>query len=398
MKEQKRKLLSAVNKNQLWHIAEDLISLESEVVSGNEKYVAQYVFDFFQKLGLHPKKDFCSKERFNVVVEIPGSDDTHKRIMYIGHLDVVPAGVEEQWTSPPYIPEIRDGRMYGRGSCDMKGSIACSMYATELLIKNNIELKGSLLLVYDVDEENSNLGLKKYLKNCPNADFVIVGEPTNMQIALGHRGVMAFTVSIYGKSAHAAQPQQGNNAVYAVSFLIKLIQELNNKLAQNEEEYIGAGSIQVTKIEGGTKVNIIPDLCKIRIDRRLIKGENKNSCTAQLQDLLEQMEKVTGCKWDFEITTYCPPGKCEENLKEIQVIKNNIVELYTQKPVVKGFEASCEAGLITEALGIPAVIFGPGSIEQAHHIDEYITLDQLEKGISLYIGIFYDILTQSMDD
>ncbi len=393
MKKQKEELLSAINKNRLWQIAKDLISLKSDVISGNEKYAAQYVFDFFRDLGLHPIKDYCSKERFNVVVEIQGKEDMHRRIMYIGHLDVVPAGEEEQWFSPPYVPEIRDGNLYGRGACDMKGSIACSMYGAELLVKNKIELKGSLLLVYDIDEENTNVGLKKYLKNPLKADFAIVGEPTDMQIALGHRGVMAFTVSIYGKSAHAARPQLGNNTVYAASFLIGLIQELDHRLGRKEEQYQGNGSIQVTKIEGGTKVNIVPDLCRLRIDRRLIKGENKNSCTVQLKDLLEEMEKCTGCKWDLEITTYCPPGKCKEDLKEIQVIKKNTIELYAEEPVIKGFEASCEAGFITEALKIPAVIFGPGSIEQAHQIDEYITLEQLEKGISLYTGFLYDILT-----
>ena len=388
----KKKLLDCIDIKRVVQIADELIAIESENPPGNEAAVARYIFDFFAGLGYRPEKQFCGDDRYNVIVRIDGDGNLNRTVMYSGHMDVVPAGAVCKWVTHPYNPVIRDGRLYGRGSSDMKGSIACAMYAAELLTKNKIRLDGCLLYVFDVDEEHSNSGLEKFLSNPVRADFVIVGEPTGLKIAVGHRGVMAFTVTVRGKSVHAAQADKGLNSIYCSAVLIERIQALNAELSHNEYPYLGKSSVNVTMIQGGTKVNTVPDRCVLRIDRRLVKGENRENCAAQMEMLLKKLSEDTGCRCDLEITTYCPCGLIDGNLPEVNIIKGAITEALGTPPVITGFEASCEAGMFIERLGIPAVAFGPGNISEAHNTNEYITLEQLEKGAKAYCAVIMDLL------
>lgn len=370
-------------------ITQDLIRLDSDSLFGNEEAVGEYLFDFFQNLNLKVEKQVCVPGRNNIIVHIPGRDSS-RCVMYSGHMDTVPSGECLQWTTPSLEPTVRDGKLYGRGSCDMKGSIACTLFAIEYMCRFGIVPAHDLLFVYDVDEENTNMGLKKYLETPLPADFIIVGEPTDLEINVGHRGVMAFTVTIYGKSAHAGQAHLGKNAIYAATDIIRAIRELQEGMSENYQEYVGTSAITVTQITGGEKVNVVPDLVKLRIDRRLIFGENRNTCIRELEVILNSVEKETGCKTELEVTTYCPPGKTDpqnEMLKKTGIL----MECVGLNSEPSGFLASCEAGILQEVYDVPVVILGPGSIGQAHQIDEYISLEQLYKGAELYIFLFSEL-------
>lgn len=388
--------LAEKERKRLLEIAQDLIRLESDSVQGHERAVGDYINTFYRRLGINSQKQICDGERANIVVRIPGKNDTHC-IMYSGHIDTVPLGDEKFWESAPLDPQIRKGRLYGRGSCDMKGSIACAMYAVEYMQKHYLQPECSLLFVYDVDEENANLGLKQYLKAPEKTDFIIVGEPTNLQPAVGHRGVMAFTVTIQGKSCHVGQAGQGKNAIYAAADVIAAIRELQRDLEKISQAYLGTPSIHVTQIHGGSKVNVVPDKAVLRIDRRLVFGEDEKSCSKQLAQILENVQKRSGCRCRMEVTTYCPPGKIDGELLAVRFISRLLDEKGINS-IPKAFEASCEAGMLQEKLRCPAVIWGPGSIEQAHKINEYIELEQLYKGAELFIELFLHLNMQQIND
>ena len=163
-------------------------------------------------------------------------------------------------------------------------------------------------LVYDVDEENTNLGLRTYLKTAAPADFILVGEPTNLRLAVGHRGVMAFTAEFFGKSAHVGQAALGVNAIDGALCAAEKIRRAEQALSQRTQEYLGSPSIFTTQISGGKKVNVIPDYAQIRVDRRLIAGETPESCTAQMQKILDETARETGCRTKLTVTTSCQPG------------------------------------------------------------------------------------------
>lgn len=355
-------------------------------MQGHEGVVGAYIDTFYGQLGIETRKQICDEDRANIIAKIPGRDNTHCT-MYSGHIDTVPLGDVKLWESAPLEPRIRGGRLYGRGSCDMKGSIACAMYAAEYMRDHHLQPECDLLFVYDVDEENANLGLKHYLEAPEAADFVIVGEPTNLQLAVGHRGVMAFTVTIQGKSCHAGQAQLGKNAIYAAADVIDAVRKLQRDLEKISQIYLGSPSIHVTQIQGGSKVNVVPDKAVIRIDRRLIFGEDRQSCTKQLEQILEDVQGKSGCSCFMEVTTYCPPGKTDGKLPALCAV-TRLLEAKGMDSALQAFEASCEAGMLQESLGIPVAIWGPGSIEQAHKIDEFVELEQLYMGAELFIELF----------
>ncbi|MDE7331056.1 MAG: M20 family metallopeptidase [Lachnospiraceae bacterium] len=378
--------LSETDQRRLLSVAEDLIRLKSDSAPGYEQAAGDYIYTYYKKLGIEVEKQFCGGKRANIIAKIPGRDVSHCT-MYIGHMDTVPAGDGKLWKSSPFEPKIRDGRLYGRGSCDMKGSIACAMFAAEYLKRYRVKPACNLLFVYDVDEENTNIGLKEYLKAPLKADFIIVGEPTGLHLAAGHRGVMAFTVTIRGKGCHAGQPGLGKNAIYGAADVIEALRRLDGELSNISQEYTGSPSVQVTQISGGSRVNVIPGETVLRIDRRLIFGENRESCAGEIEAVLERAAQKSGCSFSMEITTYCPPGRTDTKLAPVKTILRLLREQGINSSP-KAFEASCEAGMLQEAAGIPAVIWGPGEIKQAHQIDEYIELEQMYKGAELFIHFF----------
>lgn len=378
--------LSESEKRRVEEITRDLIRLQSDSAPNYEDDVGEYIYGFYKKLGIKAEKQICRNKRNNIIARISGKDSSHCT-MYIGHMDTVPIEDAEFWTYEPLEAVTENKKMYGRGSCDMKGSIACAMYVTEYMKKHEICPACDLLFVYDVDEENTNLGLKEYLKNPNIADFIVVGEPTDMKLAIGHRGVMAFDIAVHGKSCHAGKTELGKNAIYGAAEVMQSVRKLHNKISKKNQEFTGNPSIQVTQISGGSKVNVIPNKAALQIDRRMIFGENRESCEIEMREILRAAAAKSGCRFELEITTYCPPGKTDIRNRQIRRI-SELLQQHGISGEPEAFEASCEAGRLEEVLGVPTIIWGPGAIAQAHQIDEYIELEQLYKGAELFISFF----------
>lgn len=374
-------IINLIDRERLVQIVSDCISCPSEVPTGSDECMSQYVYGFLNDLGLKPWKQDCGDGRFNVLARIPGIEK--QEIMYCGHLDVVPAGTDG-WDSPPYEPQIRKGRLYGRGSADMKGSIGCMLYLAELAAKGKIVPLENLLLFFDIDEENHNLGVRTFLTDPIVSDFIIVGEPTSLELAMGHRGVMAFRVEIVGKSAHAAQPDYGINPIRAAALLQKKVDGYQTILDGRNVKYQGRSSMEITMIQAGRKVNMIPETCQVMIDRRLTDGEDDVSAQRELNRLLKKVEQESGCGCRMDVTTYCPPGLCSEAHERIGRIKECVKSVTGKEAVLKAFDASGEAGLLTQYLGTPAITFGPGDIKQAHTVNEYISIEDLVQGTAIY--------------
>lgn len=374
-------LLDSVSRQRLTELTIELVKRESEAPPGHEAAVGAYIVDFFQKLKIPVRKQSCEGERFNVIATIPGSDSTLKPYLYIGHMDVVPAGNPAAWTIMPYEPALQDGKVYGRGAADMKGSIACMLHLAEIFAGKQYCPKRPIQMLFNIDEEHHNTGIKRFIESSPQAELAIIGEPTAVQIHLGHRGVMAYQADFQGKSAHAAQPQLGTNAIEQAMVFCQRVQNLNEGLSLRPDPYLGAGSIVTTMIRGGTKVNTVPEHCTVETDRRLTVGETVSEATQQAKALLEDIPGAT-----LTVTTCCPVGWIEEEHPQVDKLKTAYQTANGEEAVVSVFPACCEAGLFSEATGIPAVIFGPGDIAQAHQTDEYITVDSLEKAARTYIA------------
>lgn len=397
MNKSKEELKSIIRKNicseRVAHLTKALVNLRSDAPPGNEYEASMYLYKAFKALGLEAELQKVAENRFNVIARLKGSGVKQTILLYSGHIDVVPAGNGSLWDTPPFSCTQKGKKLYGRGTSDMKGSIASVLHVLEAIKASQVKLDGDLLIALDVDEEVTNLGMKKILKQGLAADYCIVGEPTNLEIALGHRGVMAIKINVLGRAAHAAQPGQGANAIYKAKEIIDEILTLERRMEETPPNFLGLPTITVTMINGGIKTNVVPDCCEIIVDRRLVPGETKQNCRLQIEQMLEKLkEKDKNFRYSYEITTYCPPALINEDEKIVRVLTKNVAEVLGKAPLLKGFEATCEASLIMEYAQIPTVIFGPGRIEEAHTINEYIEIEQLQKAAEIYASCFVDLL------
>ena len=366
-------LLSRLSEQRVTEILSDLIRRPTDAETGD------YIIDFLTRCGISAEKQDCGDGRFNVVASIPGS--TPGRDLYIGHTDVVPAGDLSAWTTPPFSPAVRDGRLYGRGAADMKGSVAAMLHAAELLAALPSPQRG-LTMVFDADEECHNTGMKRFLQDPPSGDFAVVGEPSELLLDLGHRGVMAFEAVFRGKSAHAARPETGVNAIDPAAAFCREVRSLSAALARQTGSPLGTGLLTVTMIQGGAQVNMVPESCTVRLDRRLIERETPEEAEAQLQALLSPCPGAV-----LRVTTCCPPSLTSPELPAVQALKAALLSA-GEEGRCSIFPATCEAGLFTQSTGIPSVILGPGSIRQAHQTDEFIEIKELVSAARTYLLFF----------
>ena len=211
-----------VSKNRVAELAGRLIRERSDLSGDMEYGAGQLLMRIAAEMGLEAEEQPVEGRRSNILIRMRGAPGG-KTLLYSGHIDVVPPGAEELWDSPPFEPQVRGDRLYGRGACDMKGSIAAMLHALEVLRQCAVPLRGEVLLALDVDEETSNKGMRRLLASGVRADACIVGEPTDLEINLGHKGVMGLWLTFSGRRAHASRPEMGiNPIVYAAEMVEKI--------------------------------------------------------------------------------------------------------------------------------------------------------------------------------
>ena len=314
--------------------------------------------------------------KFNVMVSAGGGE---KCLLWFGHTDVVPAGDRSLWQSDPFELTERDRKLYGRGSCDMKGPIACLLALAEEKAGTWDKLPFCLSIVLDTAEETDNVGVLKYLEAPLHADAAIVGEPSVMEVCTSHRGVTHLRTTINGKKYHASEAPTALNAnLFAAHFMVnceKIIRGIRPE---------GRGSVGITMVRGGDAKNTIPESCEVILDVRLVGRETFQDAINAVKEKLEETGKaMPGFTWSVERMTYSPAHESREGAlisKALQITE----EVTGQKQQESIFSATCEAGYIADSVNGPTIVWGPGSLAQAHVVNEFISLEQLEYGYRCY--------------
>jgi acetylornithine deacetylase len=383
--------IDAIFKDSL-KILSDLIAFKT--VSGEDNNsLINYCDEILKKLGATSFKTFDDeKKRVNLFATIKSKKPNGKKpVILSGHTDVVP--VSKSWSTDPFKATIKGDKLFGRGSCDMKGFIACTLACAPIYAKEN--LNRDIHFSFTFDEETACQGaplLIKELKNRGiNDGICIVGEPTNMKIIDAHKGCYEYTTYFEGLAGHGSAPEKGVNAVeYATRYISKLMdlrEILKSKVPKNSVFDPPYTTIGIGGISGGIARNVIADKCRVDWEMRpVIKedGEFVNSEMDQFvnKELLPEMKKV-----------FPKSSIKKEIIGEIigfnRVEKSEACEFISNLTGDNSREVvsfGTEAGLFQE-IGISAVVCGPGSIEQAHIVDEFITLDQIKKCLILLEGI-----------
>ena len=374
-------------------ILSELIKFQTVSGTSNVKLI-EYCEKKLSKLGASSFKTYDeAKERVNLFSTISGKQKLNgKGIILSGHTDVVPAS-PKQWSSDPFTATKKNNKVYGRGSCDMKGFIACSLALAPYFASQN--LKKPIHFSFTYDEETACQGapimIKELKKRNLNCSVCIVGEPTNMKAVQAHKGCYEYSTHFTGLAGHGSAPDKGVNAVEYASRFINKLMELREELKKREPKnsiftppYTTLG---IGRIKGGLARNVIADQCVVDWELRpvvLEDGEfvNKNMDTYVKDILLPEMKKVYP-KADIkkEIIGEIIGFNKEEKSNAINLICNLTGD--NSREVVS---FGTEAGLFQE-IGISTVVCGPGSVEQAHTIDEYVSFDQLKKCLKMLIDL-----------
>lgn len=373
-----------LNKKDLINLTRQLIQIPTENPPGNEKKAVLFLKPFLSKMGFRVDVHLSPKGRYNLVAEKRWGKGG-RNLIFNGHLDVVPSGDPVQWKYPPFGGKFYKGRIYGRGASDMKGGIASFIHALSMINRSKIPLhQGGLILHLVSDEESHGHQGMGFLaqRGGISGDAVIVGEPTNCDLVIAQKGALWLKISTFGKSAHGSRPSQGINAIEK---MMTLVEQLNSMPLLQEHSLLGRPTINIGKIQGGSKINMVPDRCEIEVDRRLLPNEKK-------EDVLRAMEKVIKSvqvrdpflKYQIEEIDYAEPSEIDPDEEIVRVGIEAGQEVLGKKPKVRGFSGFTDGRFYVNHFQIPTLILGPGGTDQSHTTDESVEVDALVHTALMY--------------
>jgi len=346
--------------------------------SAGEGMVTDWIATWGRANGFSVQRQPVLQGRENVLLQLRNGTD-HPHFMLNGHTDTVGVG---GMTIAPFGGEVREGRLWGRGTSDMKGPLAC-MLAAALRLKNTPNSwRGTLTVACMADEEFCFRGVTAMLEQLkPLPDFAVVGEPTRLRVVRGCKGCLRFTIHALGRAAHSSKPHEGRSAVVAMAHaILDLEQHFATRLTQITSPGFGTSTGSIGLISGGTGVNIVPEHCAIQVDIRLLPGQDWRETYREIQARLrERCQQVPEVSWQFD-----DPSVVDQSFEfspKHPLVKTASAVLGQPEPDVVFF--SCDASKIA-ARGVPVIVLGPGDIAQAHTVDEHIALGDLEAGTDAY--------------
>lgn len=378
----------------------DLVSIDSSNPAlgedcPGEREVEEYLLAFLKDRGFETFRQEVHPGRHNILATLPGLERLFDKgcsaekpvVLFEIHMDTVArSSMEEKYREPVWEGD----RLYGRGTCDTKGSLAALLHALEGLKEVPADdLPAWPMLCAAVDEEVGATGADAFIASGIRADAAVVGEPTMLVPCLGHKGAVRFEIETTGKSCHSSKPHLGINAIMSMNRVLSGLAAMEATFHDRAHPLIGEPTLCVGTIHGGTQNNVVPDRCVIEIDRRTVPGEGPGTVFAEIDALLEDL---AGEQEDFRYR------RSPASLVDLPVFTD------TEAPVARAalkasralLGADADFGVLTCSSdasnlgpkgGIPCVILGPGSLDQAHKCDEYVDFDQVVGCASIYYGI-----------
>ncbi|MCH2396607.1 MAG: M20 family metallopeptidase [Nitrososphaerales archaeon] len=386
---------SKIKEEEITKLAQELIKIPSDETAG-EKEVCEYLESYLKSLGMKVRLQEVLPNRPNIIAEVIG-DEVGKSIMFNGHVDTVPVGDIKKWSMDPYSAIIKDNKLFGRGSTDMKGAIASMIIAMKFIMNNVEKFNGKIIFTGVMAEETTGLGTQKIVEENIKADMAVVGEPSDEKIYRAHKGTMWFNLSTYGKLEHSSESNsESNNAIINMMKLIMEINEISKELETIENNLVGHPSINIGLIDGGTKQNMIADSCRISIDRRTLPEEKTDEILDKLRIRLDGLRSLDDrLTFDLEIDTIREAVEVAESEQIVQEVKNALNKVINKNPTISGMKATTDMSILVNQGNIPSVIYGPGFIKQAHTVDEFIEVKRLVESSQVYAEILLNTLTNN---
>ncbi len=382
---------AAIDQDEVLRYARALIAAPSENPGGTEDEAADVAMGILTDLGADIQVVRSEEGRPSVVARVGSGERPH--LAWNGHLDTVPAGEPSTWSSGPFEGAVVDGRLVGRGACDMKGPIASALAAVAALRRAGLSLAGTLELHLVADEELSGIHGTKVLseQGMLDQDAAVVGEPSEMEIALAERGGAWVTAVAHGKAAHGSQPERGVNAIVAMSrFLLRLPEVLPDRV----HPLVGAPTVNVALVNGGSAPNVVPDRCQVEIDRRIVPGEeDPEEVLAPFRLLVDDLAaERPETHIEISLNHWTEAAETTGDSTIARVVHDAIAIETGSPPPFVGFTGITDARFYINDAHIPTVIAGPGSLSLAHTANESIGVAEMVEAARAYARSFVGFL------
>jgi len=347
----------------------------------NELELAEYVEQFFELRGIECWRQTVFPNRPNIIARVAGADAS-RRVILEAHLDTVSV---QGMTIAPWEPTLRDGKLFGRGACDTKGGLAAMMHAVARVAEEDLVPACDVWFAATIDEEFSYRGVWALCNDPPlQAVAAIVAEPTDLQGVIASKGVLRFKIETIGKSAHSSKPHLGVNAIEQMAQVIMALKQDTQQLANHQHPLLGPATCNVGVIRGGVQVNFVPDRCEIEVDRRLLPHETQAQVLADFQQLLDDLShpphSINAIMHPPMLTDL--PLETDPREPAVQTLVAVLAELELPTKLV-GVPFGSDASKFG-ARGIPSMILGPGSIDQAHAAIEFVDCQQVLTAAEIY--------------
>lgn len=360
-------------------LLERLVSIDSvnpSLGGPGERAVAEFVADWARAAGLEVELDEAAPGRPNVIATARGTGGG-RRLLLNAHTDTVGHG----GMADPLVPRVQAGRLYGRGSYDMKGGLAaCLVAAAEA---GRRALRGDVVVTAVVDEELSSIGTQSVLKRV-RPDAAIVAEPTQMKVCVAHKGFVAFELETRGRSAHGSRPDLGVDAIAKMGHVLVGLDALDRSLRERPTHpLLGGGSVHAGVIAGGSEFSTYPDRCVLQAERRTVPGESLYQVETELQELLDRLRRADPqLEGSFRTVAARRPFEVERTEEIVRLVG---AYAGAAPGEVVGESYWTDAALIAELL-VPTVVFGPGG-EGAHADVEWVSIEDAERCAAVFLSV-----------
>lgn len=369
-----------MDESRVVNLLKDLISANSENPPGHEAEVAKVLQDHMEAHGISCVS-VGPKKRPNLIFS---SHDGEKGDLVIhGHMDTVPIGDSDSWSYDPFASEVVDGRLYGRGSCDMKGPVAA--LAETLILYTEAGHNIPLVMLATSDEESGCSGAEAVAASgqLEGVKYGVCAEPTSLGILVGEKGMFWSRIVAKGKSAHGSRPEEGVNAITVCMDAIKILKD--EPYPYTEDNLLGTPTMNIGVIKGGIKINVVPASCEARLDMRIVKDQDPDTLLKTMNSRLESAGLSDRVHVEF---IHGKPSVLTPLDAKIVGVAQSVVEKITgtTSPLATATYGT-DCSVLQPKVGIQHVICGPGSIEQAHQPDEFILLEELYQSVDVYLEI-----------
>lgn len=366
-------------------LAAKLVRIESENPPGNESACAKYVHEWFSHHGVDSAVvDNPDPDRQQVGARI----GTGRPMLVLnGHLDVVPAGDPGEWTYPPYEGVIEDGRLYGRGSVDMKTAVAIAMIVA-IDLRPEIEsgeLDGSIVVHAAMGEETADPGTRSLLDAGFDGDVGVVLEPTQCRVATSEKGMAWYEINWPGEPAHASNPDRGTNPIDHVRPVLAELDDYDARLRERSDPLCGQAYGTVTQISSGIGSNkaVFADQASVILDRRILPNETITEVDEEVEAVVSKLNHDHGIEATWERAETYSSAEIPTDHPLAEVFRKHSTAVADVSPDPWGIRASTDVREFINHAGIPAITWGPGSLAQAHTVDEYIDLEKAKEGAEI---------------